>query len=164
MGMMRNGYELEDLSLPQQNYMETIAEFVRQEGHARTTDVAHRLGVSLPSASEAVKRLADMGLVRRESRFQILLTGKGKRVADSLDQRHRALKRFMVDVMAMREEKADAVACRVEHCVDGEFAERICRVAEFLEQEYPWTLKGIVDSVRNGRVPQPHREWTGFQI
>lgn len=154
----------ESLSLPQQNYVEVIAQLVRNEGHARTTDVAERLGVSLPSASEAVKRLAQLGLVERRSRFQILLTGKGKRIADGLERRHRALKAFMVNVMAMREDKADEVACRVEHCVDGEFAERLRRLAEFLEQEYPWTLKGIADHVRSGRTDRTGSVQRGFQI
>ncbi len=136
------------LSLPQQRYIEVIDGLVRESGVARITDVAERLDVRLPSASQVVKRLVDNGLAARNERLEVELTAKGRMIAEHLDRRHQALKRFMVDVMAMDEKRADEVACRVEHCVDGQFAERLVDLAEFLEQEYPWTLKGIADHVR----------------
>jgi DtxR family Mn-dependent transcriptional regulator len=162
--MLGNEYVPDDLSLPQQNYIEVIAELIRDAGHARATDVAELLGVSLPSVSEAVKRLAELGLVERKSRFEISLSAGGRRIAQQLQRRHQALKRFMTEVMAMNEEKADQVACRVEHCVDGEFAERLRTLAEFLEREYPWTLKGIADHLRNGRRKEQSERSKGFQI
>jgi DtxR family Mn-dependent transcriptional regulator len=142
---------LEDLSLAQQRYVEVIGGLIRDKGRARTTDVAEALQVSLPSVSEAVKRLVRQGIAVRAGRFEIGLSEEGSRIAGQLESRHGALRRFMVDVMAMKKERADEVACRVEHCVDGDFAERLRKLAEFLEREYPETLQGIADYVRKGR-------------
>ncbi len=136
------------LSLPQQRYLEVVSGLLRERGIARVKDVAERLGVSLPSVSEAVKRLVEMGVVGRDARHGIALRAAGREMAEQLEERHQALKRFMVEVMAMTPERADDVACHVEHCVDRDFAVRLTDLAGFLEREYPWTLKGIADHVR----------------
>ncbi len=149
--MVEVTHSLEDLSLPQQRYIEIIAELKREHGQARMTDIAARLGVRLPSVSEAVKRLVENGLASRNERSDVGLTGRGQQVAEQLDERHQALKRFMVNVMAMDEGRADTLACRVEHSVDGEFAERLVAMAGLLEREYPEALAGIAEHVRRKR-------------
>lgn len=135
--------KLDSLSLPQQRYIETIAELVRQAGQARMTDVAARLGVSLPSASETVKRLVELGFARRVEHQGINLTAAGTHVAAQLDRRHYALRGFITNVMAMGVEKADEIACRVEHCVDKEFTDRLLELEEYLEQYHPHALRDI---------------------
>ncbi len=152
--MQRSKGPLESLSLPQQQYVEAIDELLREQGKARLTDVAGRMSVSLPSASEAVKRLVEMGIASRKADHGIDLTSEGRRIAGQLDRRHQALKRFMVDVMAMASDRADDVACRMEHCVDKEFTDRLLDLARFLEQEYPWAIKGIASHVRDKRAAQ----------
>lgn len=147
--MVKEGDRSDTLSLPQQRYIEVIDGLVRESGVARITDVAERLDVRLPSASQVVKRLVDNGLAARNDRLEVDLTPKGRTIAERLDRRHQALKRFMLDVMAMDANRADELACRVEHCVDGQFAERLVDLAEFLEKEYPWAIKGIADHVRS---------------
>ncbi len=146
--MVKEGVTSDTLSLPHQRYIEVIDGLVRESGVARITDVAERLDVRLPSASQVVKRLVDNGLAARNERLEVELTPKGRTIAEHLHRRHQALKRFMVDVMAMDARRADELACRVEHCVDGQFAERLVDLSEFLEKEYPWTIKGIAEHVR----------------
>mgnify|MGYP000946327015 CR=1 FL=1 len=145
-----NGPEaiVDELSLSQQRYVEIVDGLMRRHGRVRMSDIAADMGVSLPSASEAVKRLIEVGLLCRSVPVGVALTAEGRRIANQLDARHQALKRFMIDVMAMEPARADAVACRVEHCVDGDFAERLADVAGLLERDYPWTLRGIADHVR----------------
>jgi DtxR family Mn-dependent transcriptional regulator len=140
------------LSLPRQRYVEVIGELARAGGTARMTDVAQRISVSLPSASEAVKRLVEIGIASRGSHLEIELTEKGRRMADQLEQRHQALQRFMVEVMAMDPAAADELACRLEHAASKDFAERLIDPAQFLEQEYPWAIAAIATHVRNRHI------------
>lgn len=123
------------LTFTQQNYVESIAHLVEQNGYARTSDIATFLGVSLPSVSEEVGRLAALSIAVRKSWHEIVLTREGKRIARQLDKRHKTLRRFMVDVLAMDAGKADQLACRTEHFIDREFVDRLLRLAEFLEHE-----------------------------
>lgn len=140
---------LDGISLPQQRYIEVIGALERERGEARVTEVAGRLSVSLPSASEALKRLVKMGLATREAKSGIKLSNTGKRLEEQLDRRHKTLRRFMVDVMMMEPGKADRIACRMEHVMEREFTDRLLDLARFLEEEYPWTLKGIAQHVRS---------------
>lgn len=146
--MGKNRKRLESISLPQQRYIESIAELGGKGGYVRTSDLAERLGVSLPSVSEAVKRLVGLGLAIRKSRSQIGLSNEGRRIAAQLERRQAALERFMVDVMSMKPAKANRMACRIEHFVDREFADRLLNLAEFLENKRPETLKEIAERLR----------------
>ncbi|MBN1669423.1 MAG: metal-dependent transcriptional regulator [Kiritimatiellae bacterium] len=113
----------ETFTLTQQRYVETIHALSGAEG-VRTTDLAARLGVSLPSASQAVSRLAGMGLVVRKSRYEIRLSPRGRTIAGKLERRHQALREFMIDVLGMDEEAADRNACRMEHWAGPQLIER----------------------------------------
>lgn len=146
MGRMKEGTE--ELSLSQQRYVEVIGGLIREKGRARTTDVAQRMGVRLPSVTEAVRRLEDLGLAVRRSRFEIVLSPRGTRIAEQLDDRQAALERFMVGVMGMEAADAAEAACRVEHCVNREFADRLAAVAEYFVQRHPAALRGASEYVR----------------
>ena len=43
----------------------------------------------------------------------------------------------------METARADDLACRVEHCVDRRFTDRLVKLARFLEKEHPETLRAI---------------------
>ena len=160
--MIESCKSVEDLSLAQQRYVERIDELCRVNGHAHTSDLASGLGVSMPSVTEAVSRLSERGVAIRRPGHEIVLTEHGARIAEQLSRRHLALRRFMTEVMAMEPERADQVACRVEHCVDADFAERLSRMAELLEAEYPWALKGIAQAARESE--SAHTAVNVFQI
>ena len=141
--MSKTATSADELSLPQQRYVEIIGELLRREKEARITEVAELLEVSAPSASEAVKRLTDLEITKRTAQQGIELTEKGWQIADQLENRHQALRRFMVEVLAMQPVQADEIACRVEHCVDRRFTDRLVNLARFLEKEHPATLQAI---------------------
>ena len=130
-----------DISLKQQNYVETIYELVRTNGKARTTDLADRLNVSLPSVSEAVTRLVKLQIAVRKSWHRIDLTRRGRAIAVDLEKRHKTLRSFMVNVLAMDQTLADNNACRVEHCIDPAFVNRLTQFADFVEDKMPQRLK-----------------------
>lgn len=142
----------ESLSLSQQQYVEAIADLVREKGRASTTEVARLLGVRLPSVTEAVRRLEFLGLARRRSRFEIALSAGGRRIAEQLDGRQKALRRFMVEILDMPPEQADQVACRVEHCVDRGFADRLAALADYMAARDPAARRKVAAHIAR-RVP-----------
>ncbi len=123
------------ISLTQQNYIESIAYLLKRNGQARTTDLASLLSVSMPSVSEGVRRLVERGFAARKSWHEIVLTREGESVAHQLDRRQKVLVKFMVKVLAMEPNKADKLACRIEHCIDREFVDRLIKLAEFLDSQ-----------------------------
>lgn len=140
--------DAEALSLTQQNYIETIDALTTQHGFASITALASSLKISKPSVIETVARLEKAGIVTRQSRFQIILSKAGLEINSQLTRKHAGLRRFMIEVMAMDQTEADALACKVEHCVDRHFSERLVKLATLLETSHPKILSSICKDMR----------------
>lgn len=121
-------------SLPQQNYIETIAELVVNHGHAHPAEIAKALNVKKPSVTEAVSRLVDLGLARRLGGSEVVLTAAGALIGRDLANRHEVLRRFMVDVLDIDFDDADEAACRIEHAASAEFVTGLMLFEEFLQK------------------------------
>jgi Mn-dependent DtxR family transcriptional regulator len=134
-------------TLAQQRYIEVVAELVRREGRARTSDIARELKIRMPSVSEAILRLVEAGLLRRKSRHEIVLTAAGQVVADQLETRQAALHHFMTDMLGFDDREAESMACELEHCVAGKLVESLLVLDRFMD------LEG------NGRVKTAWREY-----
>src|SRR5690606_35554599 len=59
--------------------------------------LAERIGVSASTVSEAVRKLADQGLVEHARYGSITLTEHGRRAAIAMVRRHRLLETFLVN-------------------------------------------------------------------
>jgi len=121
-----------DLSLPRQNYLETIFALCEAHGHAHGKMIAERMGVRMPSVSEALRGLAEAGLVHYRQRQAVTLTEKGMAIARELAERHAVLAAFYERILGCTRRRADELACRVEHVVDADFIRRMRRVSGLL--------------------------------
>ena len=74
-----------------EDYLESISNLVERNGYASVSDVAEELDVIRPSVSIMIKRLADLGYLRREPYRGFVLTTAGQEVASSVQQRHAVL-------------------------------------------------------------------------
>jgi len=107
------------LSLPQQNYIETIYALCLEHEHAHTKAIADKLDVKMASVTEAMLSLATQGLVNYHPRQPVTLTQSGMNVADKLHKRHRILADFFV-LIGCNPESAEKTACKVEHNIDDD--------------------------------------------
>ena len=71
-----------------QDYVELIADLMREEGEARPVDLARRLGVSQATVTATVARLQRDGLVQTKPYRAIFLTEEGQAMADESAARH----------------------------------------------------------------------------
>ena len=67
-----------------ENYLETILILKERNGYVRSIDIAHETGFSKPSVSRAVSILKKEGLVEIDPLNQILLTDKGREIAEGI--------------------------------------------------------------------------------
>jgi len=125
---------VDEISLPQQNYVEAIAELIDEHGHAHPARIARLLNVRKPSVTEAVDRLVDLGIVRRNNQ-EVIFTEKGELIAKELSGRHRTLRAFMIEVLGMERKHADEAACRMEHTASPKFIKRLRSLQEFIVHE-----------------------------
>ncbi len=124
----------DSISASKQDYLETILDFSAESGQARSIDIARTLGVSRASVNKSLGALKESGLVEHEHYGDIRLTETGLRMARAVRARHNALKLFLVSVLGVSPETAERDACRMEHAVSRETAEKL---EEYLKKILP---------------------------
>ncbi len=102
-----------------EDYLEAILMIQEEKGICRSIDVATHLGFSKPSVSVAVRNLEADGSVARADDGSLLLTDKGRRIAEDTLARHRFLTEFFTDI-GVDPEVAENDACGMEHSISEE--------------------------------------------
>lgn len=124
--------KLSSLSASQEDYLEAILSQIRRNHVARVRDIASQLSVGMPSVTSALKSLARQKLVNYDPYQFVTLTERGLELAEAVTHRHSQLRRFLVDVLGIEPEVAEANACRIEHAMDEQVLERLRLMAEFI--------------------------------
>lgn len=106
-----------------EDYLKTIFH-LDSRGVARTSAIAEWLGVSAPSVSAMLKRLADGDLVDRGPRT-VALTGHGRRHALRVVRRHRLLETFLAETLDVPWDEVHDEAEVLEHALSERLEERI---------------------------------------
>jgi DtxR family transcriptional regulator, Mn-dependent transcriptional regulator len=125
---------LPTLSPSMQHYLRTIHEVQGETGHARVTDVAHRLGVGKAAVSLALRGLKQRGLVRHKHYQVVELTEAGAVEARRVMARFTIVRQFLEQVLGITPPLADRDACLLEHYVSSATVDRLVDMIRFFEQ------------------------------
>ncbi|MBJ8344972.1 metal-dependent transcriptional regulator [Antrihabitans sp. YC2-6] len=109
-----------------QDYLKVI--WTAQEWSAErvsTKLLAERIGVSASTVSEAVRKLADQGLVDHAKYGSITLTEEGRLAAVAMVRRHRLIETFLVQELGYRWDEVHDEAEVLEHAVSDLLMSRI---------------------------------------
>ena len=112
-----------------EDYLEAILALREQKGAVRSIDVVHRLGLSKPSVSVAMKRLRENGYIEMDADGFLTLLPPGEEIAQRIYTRHMLLTQFLVR-LGVSPEVAAADACKIEHDLSDESFEKIIRHAQ----------------------------------
>jgi DtxR family Mn-dependent transcriptional regulator len=113
------------LSEALEDYLEAIFRIEREKRFARVSDIATAVGVGKSAVTTALRGLAERGLVNYQPYEPVTLSEEGRRVAARIAVRHHVLKDFLQRVLDLAPERADAVACGMEHAMDADVLERL---------------------------------------
>ena len=97
-----------------EDYLETILVLLRRKGNVRSIDIANEMEFSKPSVSTAMKKLRENGFVQVDDMGLITLTDEGRKIAESIYERHTLLSQVLID-LGVPEDIAREDACRLEH-------------------------------------------------
>jgi len=120
-----------ELSPSTEHYLRAILELREERGYARVVDIATRVGVTKGSVSLALTQLEQRGLVRFDPAHFPVLTHVGRRVAADLRGRYTIVHTFLTDVLGLPVDRAAAEACRWEHVISHEVADRLLDFVRF---------------------------------
>lgn len=97
-----------------ENYLECILILGKEKGQVRSIDVAHRLEVSKPTVSVTMKHFREDGYIEVDSDGFLILTQKGREIAERIYERHVVLTELLI-ALGVDEKTAREDACRIEH-------------------------------------------------
>ena len=111
-----------------EEYLEAIYDIAGRDGSAKTTAIASCLRVTPASVTEAMKSLADKGLVAYEPYQGARLTENGLAIAQKVKRKHRLLEVFLADKLHLDRSKVHDEACRMEHALSDEAGDALCKM------------------------------------
>ena len=122
----------ERLSESLEDYLEAILDLEKTNKVARVKDIAEKLGVLRGSVTGGLKNLSEKGLIDHEPYGFITLTPKGAKMAREVTRRHAAIKNFLLKVLQLGADAAEANACRMEHAMDKAAIDRLVEFIDYV--------------------------------
>jgi DtxR family Mn-dependent transcriptional regulator len=114
-----------------EDYLEEIKRLEEDGDRITATVLARTLEVSLPSASEMLKRLAGEGYLTREKGGTILLTPDGRRLAHTMLRRHRLVECLLVQTLGMAWHEVHGEAHKIEHAISARVEEAMAKSLDY---------------------------------
>ena len=114
-----------------EDYLEEIKRLEEDGDRITATVLARTLEVSLPSASEMLKRLAGEGYLTREKGGDILLTPDGRRLAHTMLRRHRLVECLLVQKLGMAWHEVHGEAHKIEHAISARVEEAMAKSLDY---------------------------------
>ena len=115
-----------------EDYLESILVLGMSKPYVRSIDVANDLGFSKPSVSVAMKNLRENGYIAMSHEGHITLLEPGRKIAQSIYERHTTLS-GLLEVLGVPKEIAADDACRIEHVISPESFDAIKNAYERLK-------------------------------
>lgn len=109
-----------------EDYLESVLVLSSKLPNVRSVDVASHLGFSKPSVSHAVKLLSDEGLLEVTQKKFLILTPKGKDIAERTYARHVFFTDMLMSI-GVDQTTAENDACRLEHVISQETFDAIVK-------------------------------------
>jgi DtxR family transcriptional regulator, Mn-dependent transcriptional regulator len=134
------------ITVSKEDYLKAILEAESEGETVISATLAHRLAVSAPAVTMALRRLKKDGLVRVHNDGNVGLTSAGRKIARKLTLRHHLIERMLAEIFGMEWYKVHDEAERLEHAVSPDFEAKLlaklgrggaCPHGNLSEQESP---------------------------
>ena len=113
------------ITVSKEDYLKAILEAESEGEVVISATLAHRLSVSAPAVTMAIRRLQRDGLVRMGADGQVGLTPAGRKIARRLALRHHLIERMLAEMFGMEWYKVHDEAERLEHAVSPDFEAKL---------------------------------------
>ena len=117
----------ESISHAMEDYLRTIYKLgQRQDGGPVTTSlIAEKMDLSPASATNMIKKLAELNLLAHAPYKGVELTNSGTKIALETIRHHRLLELYLTQALGYPWDEVDAEADRLEHAISEDFEDRI---------------------------------------
>jgi DtxR family Mn-dependent transcriptional regulator len=115
------------ITISKEDYLKAVLEAESEGAHVISATLAHRLAVSAPAVTMALRRLTRDGLVTVHADGRVALTAAGRKVALRTMVRHHLIERMLAEVFGMEWHRVHDEAERLEHAVSSEFEAKLAQ-------------------------------------
>ena len=144
------------LSPSMEDYLEAIYNLKVRSQVARVKDIAREMKVQMPSVTGALRSLAEKGFVKHQPYENVELTQTGLTRARGVAHRHSAVKEFLISVLGLAVEDAEAEACGLEHAIRPDTLDKLLKLVDFIRahgDEKAFRLGDFQSYLRDGTDP-----------
>ena len=113
--------------------LEDCLEAIYMEGSGkgvRINKLAEHLGIKPSSVNQTIKKLKEDALVSHEKYGKVELTEEGEEEAIKVFKRHKALEKFLREILKVGELQASKEACMMEHGLSTETQKKLTKFVE----------------------------------
>ena len=115
-------------------YLESILVLSKKNPNVRAIDISEYMGFSKPSVSRALGLLKNDGFVTSNENGYLILTDKGREIAEKIYERHTELTNFLT-LIGVDKDTASKDACKIEHVISDESFSAIKKQAQLLQNK-----------------------------
>lgn len=128
---MKRTSDIKSITPSKEEYLKVILRLSNDEA-IHSIDIANALGISKASVSRMMGILKDEGYIIKEKYGTITLTENGRKVATCVRHRYDVLKSFLTDILGVEDAVAKEDACRMEHVISFETAQKLNQKLQIL--------------------------------
>ena len=115
------------ITISKEDYLKAVLEAESEGENVISATLAHRLSVSAPAVTMALRRLKRDGLVKVRANGRVELTAAGRETALRTMVRHHLVERMLTEVFGMEWYRVHEEAERLEHAVSPEFEAKLAQ-------------------------------------
>ncbi len=124
-----------ELSPALEDYLLSIYRIEDEKKVARPKDISSEQNVAKSTVTAALQSLAEKRLISYEPYEVITLTKRGEDRVENIAVRHIIINRFLQDVLRLDAERAEEMACKMEHAIDQKGLERFVCFLAFMQRD-----------------------------
>src|SRR5437870_8382941 len=111
-----------------QDYLAAIYDLASSGKPVIGARLAKHMGISAPAVTEAIHRMARGGYVKIGRGKELVLSTKGRQIAELMARRHRLLERWLTDTLGLNWTDAHEEAHRLEHALSPRVEDRLAEL------------------------------------
>ncbi|MCK4340622.1 MAG: metal-dependent transcriptional regulator [Phycisphaerae bacterium] len=117
------------------HHLMAIDDLIGRLGYARVSDIARQLNITRGSVSISLGPLKKAGLVEQDENRHLRLSERGQALVAAIKTKRHLMQRLLAEVLGVEPDQAEIDACKLEHLLSNETAQRLLSFMRFLDSE-----------------------------
>lgn len=117
------------------HHLMAVDDLIQSLGYARVSDVARVLGITRGSVSISLKPLREAGLLVQDDNKHLKLSERGRQLVAQIKTKRHLFERLLSHVLGVEHEQAEIDACKIEHLLSNESAQRMVSFLKYVDSE-----------------------------